>query len=221
MFYPISRRTLFPFIRFFIKKTFGLEHVPLQGPYLIACKHLGPLDGVFIGAVLLPHLKQKIAFISNTAPWGWYWEKIVAERWANCIPFHRENPHASLDIADAYLKNGKIVGIFPEGIIQEYNEEKMRAKTGTARLAIWNRVPIIPVGMVHDVTVRPDLPKLHRRRQVIRNILYNPHALEIHIGKPFELTQYYDREMTKEVLIEATNMIMDRIDGLTHINRNP
>lgn len=196
-----------------------MENVPLQGPYLIACKHLGPLDGVFIGAVLLPYLKQKIAFISNTAPWGWYWEKIVAEKWANCIPFERDNPHRSLEIADTYLKKGNIVGIFPEGIIQEYNEEKMRAKTGTARLAIWNRVPIVPIGMVHDVTVRPDLPKLYRRRQVIKNILLNPHALEIHIGKPFELTQYYGRDLSKDVLVEATHFIMDRIDGLTHINR--
>jgi len=218
MVYPIARYTLLPFIRFFIKKTVGFENIPIKGPYIIACKHMGPLDGAFIGAVIIPKINQKIHFVSRVAEWGWFWEKVVAEWWAGNIPFYKENPRICLEIALDYLKKGEIVGIFPEGIVQEYDSHKYRAKTGVARLAIWARVPILPIGLVHDVTIRHDLPKLHRKRQVIKNILLNPHSLEIHIGQPFEVKEYYNKEITRDLLKEVTNVIMDRIDALTRIN---
>ncbi len=215
--YPITRLTLLPLIRFFIKKIVGLENLPAKGPYIIACKHMGPLDGAFIAAAIIPKINQKIYYFTNIAKWGWFWEKIVAEKWAGSIPFYRDNPAASLELAKELIRQGKIIGIFPEGILQDYGQ-RGRAKTGVARLAIWGRLPIVPVGMVNDISVRTDLPRLYRRRQVIKNILLNPHSLEIHIGKPFEISQYYDREVTHELLVESTNMIMEKIDALTKIN---
>lgn len=220
MTYPISKRVLFPIFRFFVRKTVGMENLPPKGPFILACKHMGPLDGIFIAMMIIPRLNQKIRFVANIARWGWFWEKVVSERWAGCIPFYKENPRICLDIAQDYLRKGKIVGIFPEGILQDYNPSKVRVKTGVARLAVWAKVPIVPVGLKHDVTVRPDLPKLLRRRQAIKNILFNPHSLEIHIGKPFELTQYYDQPLTHDILVEATNKVMERVDTLSNIHRH-
>jgi 1-acyl-sn-glycerol-3-phosphate acyltransferase len=219
MVYPIARLTLLPFIRFFIKKTVGLEHMPKKGPYIVACKHLGPLDGTFIGSVIIPHVNQKVHFIANIAPWGWWWKKVVAEYWAGNILYNHYNPAVCLEIAYDYLQKGRIVGIFPEGIVQEYDPKKNRAKTGTARLAIRARVPIVPIGLVHDISVRSDLPKLRQYRQVIKNILLNPHSLEVHIGEPFTLKKYYDEEISAELLEQATDEIMDRIDALTRVNK--
>jgi len=218
MVYPIARHTLLPFIRFFIKKAVGLENIPMKGPYILACKHLGPLDGPFIGAVIIPKIDQKIYFFANYAKWGWFWEKVVCERWAGNIPFFEDNPKLCIDMALDHLQKGHIVGIFPEGVVQDYDPRQRRAKTGTARLAIWAKVPIIPVGLVHDISIRHDLPKIQRRRQVIKNFLLNPHSLEIHIGRPFQLQEYYDKPIEKESLVEATNKIMDKIDSLTNIN---
>lgn len=219
MVYPIARHTIFPAIRFFLKKTEGIENLPARGPFLIACKHIGPLDGLFVASVVIPRLNQKVSFVANVAKWGWFWEKIVGEQWADCIPFDKDNPSVCISVAAERLHKGKVVGIFPEGIIQDYDEKKSRAKTGAARLAISTKVPIVPVGLVHDVSVRPDLPKLYRRRQVIKNFMRHPHSLEIHFGKPFTLDSYYDKELNKERLIDATNEIMNFIDKLTNINR--
>lgn len=215
--YPFARLTLLPLIRFFTKKIVGLEHVPMEGPYIIACKHLGALDGAFVGAAIIPKINRKIHFFANVAKWGWFWEKIVSERWAGSIPFYRDHPRASLEIAMGFLREGRVIGIFPEGILQDYGQ-RGRAKTGVARMAIWAKVPIVPVGLVHDISVRADLSRLYRRRQVIKNILLNPHSLEIHIGQPFTLEEYYHREMTLELLVEATNNVMRRIEALTKIN---
>lgn len=218
MAFPLSRYTWFPLIRFFIKKTVGVENIPTKGPYIIACKHLASLDGVFIGVTIIPIINQKIHFVANVAKWGWFWEKVIAERWHGCIPYYRENPKVCLEIALDYLKKGEIVGIFPEGFIQDRQANQYRAKTGAARLALWAHVPILPVGLVHDVNVRSDLPELHRRRKAIKNILLNPHSMEIHIGQPFELKEYYGQEITKELLVATTDKVMDKIDALTRIN---
>jgi 1-acyl-sn-glycerol-3-phosphate acyltransferase len=218
MVYPISRYTWFPVMRFFIKKTIGLENLPKSGPYIIACKHLASLDGVFLGAKIIPIINSKIHFVANVARWGWFWEKIVAEKWHGCIQYYKENPKMCLDIAIDFLKKGEIVGIFPEGVLQDRGDNQYKAKTGTARMAILAQVPIVPVGLIHDISVRSDLSVLAQRLQAIKNIFLNPHSLEIHIGQPFEIKEYYDKEVKKEMLIEATNKIMNRIEELTNIN---
>ena len=220
MVYPVTNKTLFALCRFFIKKTIGLDYIPMKGPYIIACKHIGPLDGLLIASKVIPKIKQKIFFITSIAQWGWFWEKIVSERWAGSIPFDRDNPKKCLDIAQKYLNKGCVVGIFPEGILQDYDPKKHHAKTGVARLALWSRVPIVPIGLVHDVTVRPDLPKYVRRRQAMKNLLLNPHSLEIHIGEPFQLTDFYNKKVDKELLYNATQFVMQRINMLTNIQRH-
>ena len=220
MIYPITRYTLFPFVRFFIKKTEGLENLPTSGPFIIACKHLGPFDGIFIAAVIIPYLKRKISFVANIAQWGWLWEKVVGEWWSNSIPFYKDNPRLCLEIAEEYLRQGKIVGIFPEGIIQDYlaNKSGNRVKTGVVRLALKSKVSVVPVGLVHDISSKDKAPKLQRRRQVIKNFLLNPHSLEIHIGQPFELREYYDREFNKDMLRKASIRVMSKIDELTRVS---
>jgi len=217
MVYPISRYIWFPVIRFFVKKIIGLENLPKSGPYIIACKHLGSLDGVFLGVEIMPKINRKIHFVANVAKWGWFWEKVVAEKWHGCIPYYKENPKICLDIAVDYLKKGEIVGIFPEGFLQDRGDNQYKVKTGTARMAILAQVPIVPVGLMHDISVRSELPVLAQRLQAIKNIFLNPHSFEIHIGQPFEISEYHNKEMNRELLTEATNKIMSKIEVLTKI----
>ncbi len=214
MVYPFASLTLLPFIRFFIRKTKGLENIPKQGPYIIACKHVGSLDGVFIAAEIIPIIKQKIHFVSSVAPWGWVWKKIVAEHWGGIIPFYKEHPQICLDIAQEYLKKGRIVGIFPEGIMEDRQKNKHRAKTGVARMALWSKVPILPIGLKYKNIPKKDMTNMHNRWHVIRNTFIHPHSLEINIGEKFDVSEFYNKEITKDVLYDATNFIMDKIETL-------
>jgi len=201
-----------------MKRINGIENIPLKGPFIIASKHMGTLDFAFIAAAIIPVINQKIYFISNIAKWGWFWEKVIAEKYGGCIPFTKSNPQICLDIAVEYLKKGKVIGIFPEGVMQDYDPKKHRAKTGVARLSIWTKVPIIPLGFNHDISVRTNMPRIFRRRQVIKNIILNPNSLEVNIGKSFELSEYYGKELNREILQEATAKVMHKIDSLTKIN---
>lgn len=220
MAYPIAKKTLLPFIRFFIRETKGLENVPSQGPFIIACKHIGSLDGVFIAASIIPKINQKIYFVSNVAKWGWIWEKIVAERWAGAIPFYKDNPKICLDIALDYLKKGRVVGIFPEGVLEDKITNGYKVKTGTARLAIWSKLPILPVGLDYKFSSKDVTNNMHSRWHVIRNTILNPHSISVQIGEPFKIDEYYNKELNKDILTEATGKIMNKINALTKVTIN-
>jgi len=217
MVYPITQAIFFPLLRFFIRKTVGLENIPLKGPYIIACKHIGALDGFFLASIIIPKVNQKIHFVGSVKKWGWFWEKVVAEQWAGSITFNKDNRKRCLGTALDYLKKGEIVGIFPEGYLHEY-ERNHTAKTGAARLALWTKVPIVPVGLVYDITVRNDLPVLYQYSKAIKNALFNPNSLEIHIGQPFEVKEYYNKKITSELLHEVTGNIMNKIKRLTKVD---
>lgn len=215
--FPLARVFAFPIFRLFVHKVVGKEFLPKHGPFILAIKHVGALDGYFVIAEVLPFLNRHIYFFANVLPWGWFWQKVVSERWAKTLP-HTEK-QKSLDRAHTLLQRGKIVGIFPEGLLQE-QEGRKHAKTGAARLAIWNHVPIVPVGIHHRVTIRGGVQALSHRRYVILNMFRHPRTYEIHIGKPFTLGAYYDTPMTRESLHEATDLIMSHLNALTSIRTN-
>jgi 1-acyl-sn-glycerol-3-phosphate acyltransferase len=217
MVYPIIRTIFFPLLRFFIKKTVGLANIPTNGPFIIACKHVTGFDGFFLASVLIPRVNQKVHFIAHIKKWGKLWREIVCERWGGVVPFDVNNRAHCLDIAFEHLQRGEAVVIFPEGYLHEYYPDK-KPRTGIARLALRARVPIVPVGLKYDITVRNDLPVLYQNRKALINTLFNPHSLEINIGEKFELKKYYNKDITKELLRQATNEVMDKIETLSRIN---
>lgn len=208
MIYPISRFTLFPFIQFFVKRTTGFEHLPASGPYILACKHTGPLDGEFIGAALVPRINRKIHFISNVNKWGWFWENIIAVRWAGCIPYNRHDRRKCLLTAREHLEQGKIVGIFPSGVLDDLESlREYKGKTGVARLALWTKVPVIPVG-IHNFYTK-------KKHVMVLKHLRHPKTMMIRIGEPMTFPDEYGKPITYELLKSVTENIVKRIEELS------
>ena len=221
MIYPVTRVIFFPLLRAFVKRIEGLEHVPKTGPLIIACKHITAIDGYLLASVLIPFFNQKVHFIANAKKWGVIWEKFISQRWAGCIPFDTANRSQCLATAQKLLEKGKIVGIYPEGYLLEYGQNKYQARTGVARLSLWEHVPILPVGFRYNISVKNRLPVLYQYWRSILNILRHPRSLDIVFGHAFELKTYYNKPITKELLRQATNEVMDRIDSLCQIrNKN-
>lgn len=82
------------------------------------------------------------------------------------------------------LKNGEKICIFPEGTRNKTQEVMLPFYQGAAIMAIKAKAPIVPM-LIYGK------PRVFRRTHII-------------VGKPFELSEYYDRKLTDEE-IEVVN----------------
>lgn len=85
------------------------------------------------------------------------------------------------------LKNGEKIAIFPEGTRNKTDEEMLPFKHGAAIMSIRTKTPIVPIVIYNK-------PRFFRCTHIL-------------IGDPFELSEYYDRKLTDEEMVEADDKI--------------
>jgi 1-acyl-sn-glycerol-3-phosphate acyltransferase len=122
----------------------GVEHLPKSGGAVIAINHTSYLDFTFAG---LPAYKQglgrKVRFMAKQEVFD---HKITGPlmRSLRHISVNREDGAASYEAAVRMLKDGELVGVYPEATISRSFEIK-EFKTGAVRMAVEAGVPIVPV----------------------------------------------------------------------------
>jgi 1-acyl-sn-glycerol-3-phosphate acyltransferase len=127
--------------RLFMKmEVSGLEHLPPDGPVVIACNHVTNFD-VFPMQLSLP---RPIYFMAKAELF-----KIplmdIALRNLGAFPVYRGEKDAwAMQHARRVLEKGQTLGMFPEGT-RNKGKGLGVAKTGTARMAIENNCPIVPM----------------------------------------------------------------------------
>jgi len=120
----------------------GVENIPLTGGAVIASNHVSYLDFIFVGLAgyrrnrLVRFMAKKSVFTSKVSG---LWMRGMKH-----IPVDREAGAAAFAVAIEALKDGELVGIFPEATISRSWELK-KFKTGVSRLALQAGVPIIPM----------------------------------------------------------------------------
>jgi len=187
-----------------IKTIQGLENLPKQGPYIIAANHQSFLDAVFMHAGLVSYIKKPIYSISKQELKKTYGE--FGHKYLGMLYIDIKNKKKVLDTCLAYLKKGEIIAIFPEGR-RNYDKEKLlKGKTGAARLALWAKVPVVPVGL--------KMPQGKDVFESIKNALFPRPKPEIYIGRPLTFERYYNQEINKEMLYNITKKIMLSIGEL-------
>jgi 1-acyl-sn-glycerol-3-phosphate acyltransferase len=188
-----------PILRLLFRpKAVGLENIPTDGPAILAANHQSFLDDLLLPLVVP---KRKVVFLAKAD----YFDKWYL-RWffkgANVIPVRRENRSASeaaLHAGVDALRDGRIVGIFPEGT-RSPDGRLYRGKTGVARMALEARVPIIPVALVGTFEAMPYDRKLPRAGRT-----------EIRFGKPLVFERYYPTPADRFVLRSVTDEVMYEI----------
>ena len=121
---------------------------------------------------------------------------------ATAFPIERELRDAkSMEIGSLFLQRGSNVIIYPEGT--RNIEKQVKAKSGVIRLAIQNKVPVVPVGQIglFDLTKGGFVPKK-------KGIWYCT------FGEPITYEEYYDKEPTYEELRDLTEQLMEKIETL-------
>jgi 1-acyl-sn-glycerol-3-phosphate acyltransferase len=121
----------------------GTEHLPSTGGAVVAINHTGYLDFTFGGLPFYNHRPRRlIRFMAKQEVFD---HKVTGPvmRKLRHIPVDRSSGAASFDAAVQALRDGELVGVYPEATISRSFELK-EFKSGAARMATDADVPIIP-----------------------------------------------------------------------------
>ncbi|MGY1772608.1 lysophospholipid acyltransferase family protein [Blastococcus sp. SYSU D00813] len=139
----------------------GAEHVPAAGGAIICSNHVSYLDFTFLGLGALP-ARRLVRFMAKASVFG-HWFAGPFMRAMGHIPVDRRAGAAAFEAAVRALKDGEVVGIFPEATISSSFTVK-DLKAGAARMAIDAGVPIVPAAVWggQRITTKHHKPQLRR-----------------------------------------------------------
>jgi 1-acyl-sn-glycerol-3-phosphate acyltransferase len=118
----------------------GAEKVPKTGPVILAANHGSFLDPIFLGCAV-PRMVQYLMYSS-------YYKSLAHPifRFLTAIPVDEKKHLQALKIVVHSLKQGRCVGIFPEGMVA--TEKKLNPpQGGVIFLAQHSGAPIVPAAI--------------------------------------------------------------------------
>ena len=130
----------------------GREHIPTDGPVILAANHQSFCDSFFLPLVV----RRRVTYVAK-AEYFDSWKTAWFFRASGQIPMNRSGGDASqraLDTATQVLQSGGVLAIYPEGT-RAPDTRLHKGKTGVARLSVGCNVPVVPVGLVGTRTVQP------------------------------------------------------------------
>jgi 1-acyl-sn-glycerol-3-phosphate acyltransferase len=177
----------------------GVEHIPAEGPAVIATNHVGYLDFVFVGAAAREH-RRLVRFLAKAEVFK---HKIAGPlmRGMKHIPVDRfGRASQAIDHAVAALKRGEIIGMFPESTISR-SFVPAAGKTGAARMAMQAGAPLIPGAVWGSQRIlTKGRPKNFQRDVVIT----------VALGEPVPYAADDDPEKVTVVLMQKIEELVDR-----------
>ena len=207
MAYSISKILLVPIFKLWIRDVDGLENLPIGKPFILAPNHSSYMEHMLISSIIVPKLGKKLYFIAKKEHFEGIsqksWHRIWI-RYVGYIPIDRsKGGEKALKTAVSYLKKGEVIVVYPEGT-RTLTGKIQKGKTGVVRLALWAKVPVVPLGIRGTFEI---LPK--------GNIVPKLKKAAFKFGKPMHFDKYYNKPITKNMLRAITNSIMKEIAKLS------
>jgi len=179
-----------PFVSlFYPRKTTGREHVPGPGAYLVCSNHSSMVDPFLVAYSV--GVRCQVSYMAKAELFR---IPVVGPvlRAVGMFPVDRAGGGAmAIKGAMKLLKEGKKVGMFPEGT-RIQSEDASMAKTGAVRLSARLGVPILPVYVPRD-------KKLFRLNHLV-------------IGAPYQVE--LDKKATPEEMEQAAEELMAKLRQL-------
>lgn len=184
----------------------GEEHVPREGPVILAANHLSYTDWLFMPLVLPRRVTfvAKAEYFEGTGFKGWFQRTFFSG--TGQVPIDRASGSAAAGALRTQLRmlsEGEICGIFPEGT-RSHDGRLYRGRTGVARVALESGVPVIPVGLIGTDIVAPP-GKIFGR-------ITRP---GVKFGAPLDFSRYEGMQDDRYILRAITDEIMYEIMRLT------
>lgn len=173
----------------------GAENIPAEGGAMLAGNHTGYADFIMLGTGPFVHGNRLVRFMAKKS----VFDVPVLGKILNVmkhVPVDRNRGGASIAPAVQMLRDGKLVGIFPEATISR-SFELANFKTGAARIAYQAGVPLVPCVIWGSQRIwTKDLPKRFRNVPVI-----------VRYGEPIRLTG--DAEADTAELKHQMQLLLD------------
>lgn len=177
----------------------GHVHIPRDLGAVIICNHISPVDPGFItlGVDRIMHWMVAKEYCRHPAT-GWFFRIFEA------VPTNRGGiDTAATKLMIRYAQEGKLVGLFPEGRINDTDQLLLPGRPGAAMIALKARVPVIPCfvsGSPYEGSVF--------------GCFFKPAKARLVVGKPIDISEYYDRDGDRETLDKLTRCFLEEIASL-------
>ena len=182
-----------PLLVFLPVKVYGKNNIKKKQKYIIIFNHQSNFDGVILNVKLL----KRIHYISKKELWRGKEHSYLFDDFLQCIKVDREKGFSlsNMKTINKYLNKNACIGIAPEGTrIENGLSENSNIKNGVCLLAIKTKTPILPC-------------YIDKKQKAF-------HKNTLVVGKPFELSQFYDLKLDKENLNKAGEIVLNSLNDL-------
>ena len=166
---------LIPFFRIYFRmERIGCEHIPAEGPVIVAANHRSFLDPFVIATMA----KRPMYYVAKKELFMRRWQGWILNA-LGAFPVDRGAGDAQMiATAKAILERGDIVLIFPEGT-RVRPGSLGRARRGVGRLALESGAPVVPIAVKGTEAIR-------------RGWRIRPHKVRIRAGRPLRFPHVPD-----------------------------
>ncbi|MFJ8363211.1 lysophospholipid acyltransferase family protein [Streptomyces sp. NPDC093984] len=209
---PLSRFALIkavlgPIMRLMFRpQVEGAEHIPADGPVIMAGNHL-----TFIDSIVLPLVTKRQVFFIGKDEYvtgkglkgrlmAWFFTGV------GMIPVDRDGASggvAALMTGRRVLEEGRVFGIYPEGT-RSPDGRLYRGRTGIARLTLMTGAPVVPFAMIGTDKLQPGGRGIPR-----------PGRVTVRFGEPMEFSRYEGMDRDRYVLRAVTDSVMTEVMRLS------
>ena len=168
----------------------GRENLPSEGPVIICSNHISWLDPPLMGCIAWPrhvHIMAKEELF-RIPVFGSIIKRVKA------FPVKRDSAdRRAIKTAIDIVKNGEIVGLFPEGT-RSRTKDLLPPQPGVGLITHKSGAPVVPVAIMGPYK------------------LFRP--IRVRIGKPLDFSEYYGEKARSELLEKIAASIMAEIERL-------
>ncbi len=212
--YQVAKAHAFIFARWMARNPCT---IPEHGAAIIVSNHTSPVDPSLLWIRHFSGFRKKQLRVIGFMMAREYYDRRDIVGWAcrtmQAIPVERAGRDMGpVKNALVRLEEGKLLGLFPEGRINDQtpDERLLAGGTGVAWLALKSRVPVLPV-FIHNAP---------RGRTMVSSFFVCSRT-SLTYGKPVDLSEWYDRKLTRNTLAEATDRIMESLAALGQLAHTP
>ncbi len=179
-------------------RTSGARPFPSEGPAIIIANHSSPLDPMFVWL----GDRRVIGFLMAQEYYDVPIVHWISETMQS-IPVQRDGKDlAPSRAALRRLKGGDLLGVFPEGRLN-CERDLLPGNPGVAWLALRSQAPVYPV-YIHNSPGGTNMVEP----------FYNFCRVRMTYGEKIDLSDYYDKKLTQELLHDVTDLLMSHLAEL-------